>query len=166
MSQANDKATPALYLSFTLAHQAFGIPIQVVREIVQLPKITEVPETAESIAGIIRLRDKVIPVVDLRKKFNLPVTPYSRETCVIVVDSSEGLVAMIVDTVASVLSFEAQNLEVAPSLIRGKSDSAILGIGKTAEQVYILVDVSKAVEKAKIHHIEDLSRLELNAKAS
>lgn len=144
------------YLTFTLNQQLFGIPIQVVREINQLPEITPVPQAPEAVAGVINLRDKMIPVVDLRRKFDLPVQNYSRETCVIVVDGKQGQVAAIVDTVASVLPLSEAQIEAPPSLVQQNETSPILGLARAGQQVIVLLNMAILVDQDFIDEVTDL----------
>jgi purine-binding chemotaxis protein CheW len=144
------------YLTFTLNQQLFGIPIQVVREINQLPEITPVPQAPEAVAGVINLRDKMIPVVDLRRKFDLPAKDYSRETCVIVVDGKQGQVAAIVDTVASVLPLSQAQIEAPPSLVQQSETSPILGLARTGQQVIVLLNMAVLVDQDFIDEVTDL----------
>lgn len=154
------------YLTFTLNQQLFGIPIEVVREINQLPEITPVPQAPKAVAGVINLRDKVIPVVDLHRKFNLPLREYSRETCVIVVDGLQGQVAAIVDTVASVLPLGAHQIEAVPSLVQNTSSAAtILGLARSGHQVIVLLNMSLVVDRDFIHEFTDLGPLKGRAAA-
>jgi purine-binding chemotaxis protein CheW len=144
------------YLTFTLNQQLFGIPIQVVREINQLPEITPVPQAPEAVAGVINLRDKMIPVVDLRRKFDLPAKDYSRETCVIVVDGKQGQVAAIVDTVASVLPLSQAQIEAPPSLVQQSETSPILGLARAGQQVIVLLNMAVLVDQDFIDEVTDL----------
>ncbi|HET9239726.1 MAG TPA: chemotaxis protein CheW [Oligoflexus sp.] len=144
------------YLTFTLNQQLFGIPIQVVREINQLPEITPVPQAPEAVAGVINLRDKMIPVVDLRRKFDLPVQAYSRETCVIVVDGKQGQVAAIVDSVASVLPLSQAQIEAPPSLVQQSQSSPILGLARAGQQVIVLLNMAVLVDQDFIDEVTDL----------
>lgn len=151
-----------LYLTFTLNQQMFGIPIEAVREINQLPEITPVPNTPDCVAGVINLRDRVVPVVDLRRKFNLPTQNYTRATCVIVVDGRQGLVAAIVDTVASVLALRQQQIEAPPLLVQNASSiPVILGLAKASSQVVVLLNIALVVDQESIHEIMDLGPLKL-----
>jgi purine-binding chemotaxis protein CheW len=144
------------YLTFTLNQQLFGIPIQVVREINQLPEITPVPQAPSAVAGVINLRDKMIPVVDLRRKFDLPVQDYSRDTCVIVVDGKNGQVAAIVDTVASVLPLGQDQIEAPPSLVQNSEASPILGLARAGQQVIVLLNMAVLVDQDFIDEVTDL----------
>jgi purine-binding chemotaxis protein CheW len=146
------------YLTFTLNQQLFGIPIEMVREINQLPPITPVPQAPEAVAGVINLRDKMIPVVDLRCRFNLPVQDYNRETCVIVVDGRQGQVATIVDTVASVVPLSRDHMEAPPSLLQNAASApVILGLARSGQQVIVLLNMNLLVDQDFIHEVTDLN---------
>jgi len=151
------------FLTFTLNQQIFGISIDVVREINQLPEITPVPNAPHCVAGVINMRDKVVPVVDLRRKFNLPLRDYSRDTCVIVVDGHQGQVAIIVDTVASVLPLRQEQIEAAPPLVQNKaSEAIILGLAKAGQQVLVLLNIGLLIDQESIHEVTDLGPLKLS----
>ncbi len=154
------------YLTFTLNQQIFGIPIEFVREINQLPEITPIPNTPACVAGVINLRDKVVPVIDLRRKFNIAEISHTRETCVIVVDSRQGQVAIIVDTVASVVPFANDQIELPPALLQEPESNFILGLGKVGKQVLVLLDIMQVLDRDNIHKITDLSRLSLEHQAA
>jgi len=154
------------YLTFTLNQQIFGIPIEFVREINQLPEITPIPNTPACVAGVINLRDKVIPVIDLHCKFKVAEIPPTRETCVIVIDSRQGQVAIIVDTVASVIPFANDQIELPPALIQEPESSFILGFGKLGNQVLVLLDIMQVLDRDNIHQITDLSKLSLPHEAA
>ncbi len=154
--QKSQSALQGLYLTFTLNQQTFGMSIEAVREINQLPEITPVPNTPVCVAGVINLRGKVVPVVDLRRKFNLHQKGFSRDTCVIIVEGHQGQVAAIVDSVASVVNFTRENIEIPPTLIQDASSDAILGLGKAGQEVVILLDIARAVDTDQIHSITAL----------
>lgn len=150
------------FLTFTLNQQIFGISIDVVREINQLPEITPVPNAPHCVAGVINLRDKVVPVLDLRRKFNLPLIDYTRDTCVIVVDGHQGKVAIIVDTVASVLPLRQEQIEAPPALVQNsESHAIILGLAKTGHGVLVLLNIGLLVDQESIHQVTDLGALRL-----
>lgn len=145
------------YLTFTLNQQKFGIAIELVREINQLPTITPIPNSPACVAGVINLRDKVVPVIDLRRKFNLQEKAYTRDTCVIVVDSHQGQVAAIVDAVASVVPFRKEQIEAPPGLVQNASAAlSILGLGKLGQEVVVLLNIAQLVDQESIHQITDL----------
>ncbi|HYX38176.1 MAG TPA: chemotaxis protein CheW [Oligoflexus sp.] len=160
MMSKDNLAREGQYLTFTLNRQTFGIAIAVVREINQLPNVTPIPNAPACVAGVINLRDKVLPVIDLRRKFNLPAQDYTRETCVIVVDGQQGQVAIIVDSVASVLPLRRDQIEAAPALVQiGVSATPILGLAKVGDHVMVLLNVACLVDQDTIHEVTDLAHL-------
>ncbi|MBI5233620.1 MAG: purine-binding chemotaxis protein CheW, partial [Deltaproteobacteria bacterium] len=113
------KDTVFQLVAFKVGKEEFSIPITKVQEIIRMPEITKVPRTPDFVEGVINLRGKVIPVVDLRKRFGLDVSEKSSDTRVIVVDSSGKIVGFMVDAVTEVLRLSASTVEPAPSLIGG-----------------------------------------------
>lgn len=155
---ANHSDTSALegkYLTFVLNHEEYGLEILKVREIIGLMEITPVPQTPAFIKGIINLRGKVIPVIDLRLKFGMPEAEYTKETCIIVVNIDNRLMGIIVDTVSEVLDINAKDIEPAPSLGSSIKTDFILGMGKIKGKVKILLGIDKVLsleELAMLHH--------------
>src|SRR4051812_5909453 len=107
----NADAKPGQYLTFMLNTQAYGVPIGSVREINRVVEITVVPQTPFFVAGVMNLRGRVIPVVDLRLRFNFPATPHTRHTCIIVVEGTQGQFGAIVDSVIGVVDFADNQIE-------------------------------------------------------
>lgn len=155
---ANHSDTSTLegkYLTFVLNHEEYGLEILKVREIIGLMEITPVPQTPAFIKGIINLRGKVIPVVDLRLKFGMPEAEYTKETCIIVVNIDNRLMGIIVDTVSEVLDINAKDIEPAPSLGSSIKTDFILGMGKIKGKVKILLGIEKVLaleELAMFNH--------------
>jgi len=145
---ANNPETNSLegkYLTFILNNEEYGLEILKVREIIGVMDITPVPQTPSFIKGIINLRGKVIPVVDLRLKFVMPEIEYTKETCIIVVDISNRLMGIIVDTVSEVLDIAAKDIEPTPSLGSDIKTDFILGMGKIKGKVQILLDIDRVL---------------------
>lgn len=136
------------YLLFNLGEEVYGIPITHVINIIELQKITEVPDTPAYIRGVINLRGSVIPVMDLRLRFQLPERAYDDRTCIIIVKVSEKSVGFICDTVAEVHDIPAQDIE-APLHFRKNQDQVryISGLGKVGEDVRILLDVERVLSE-------------------
>lgn len=128
------------YLSFQLASETYAVPIKTVSEIIGLSEITHVPNLPGYMRGIINLRGKVLPVMDLRSKFSLPETQYTRETCIVIVDVWTRKIGLIVDTVREVLDFRASNIEPAPDIGGHAHTQCLIGIGKLSDRVVILVE--------------------------
>lgn len=128
------------YLTFNLAEEEYGLEILTVREIIGIMDITRVPQTANFMKGVINLRGKIIPVIDLRAKFGLSRATYNDQTCIIVVDVGIPM-GIIVDTVQEVHDIPEANIEPAPELGASVDTSFILGMGKVNNSVKILLDI-------------------------
>ena len=137
------------YLTFTLAEEEYGIGILKVKEIIGIMAITTVPQTPEYMKGVINLRGKVIPVLDLRLKFNMHHKEYDERTCIIVVEvqgqTAPVQVGMVVDSVSEVLNVAAGEIEPPPSLGSSSETENILGMAKVKGEVKILLDVDRVV---------------------
>jgi len=132
------------YLTFHLDNEEYGLEILKVREIINIMDITSVPQTSDFVEGVINLRGKVIPVVDLRSKFELSRIEYNDQTCIIVVDVGT-MMGIIVDTVQEVYDIPSTNIEPPPQLGGTVDTSFILGMGKVKEDVKILLDIDKVL---------------------
>ncbi len=137
------------YLTFALDRETYGLEILKVQEIIQMQDITVVPNMPGFIRGVINLRGKVIPVIELRSKFGLETTEDTEKTCIIVVQvrsrSGEVTMGIIVDEVSEVLDIAAASLEEAPSFGRGVDTDFIRGMGKINKTVVILLDIDKVL---------------------
>jgi purine-binding chemotaxis protein CheW len=129
------------FLSFRIEKEDFGIEIKYVTEIIVMQKITEVPNTLPFIKGVINLRGKVIPVMDIRERFNLETRTYDDRTCIVVVDVNETAVGLIVDTVNEVIDIPDEKKDPPPSTHAGFENTYINGMGKIGNRVMILLDV-------------------------
>ncbi len=135
------------YLTFNLGLEEYGIGILKIKEIIGLMPITPVPQTPSYIKGVINLRGKVIPVVDLRLKFGMERKDYTDKTCIIVVEikGERGfmLVGIIVDSVSEVLNIKAGDIEETPIFGGGFENNYILGMAKMNGGVKILLDIDR-----------------------
>lgn len=132
------------YLTFKLAHEEYGVEILKVREIIGVMDITAVPQMPVYMKGVINLRGKVIPVVDLRLKFGMEEIDHSEQTCIIVVDVGKEI-GIVVDTVSEVLDIKNKNIEPPPSLGGSVNTEFILGMGKVGGDVKILLDINQVL---------------------
>lgn len=130
------------YLTFVMGKEVYGIDIRVVIEIIGIQAITEVPEVPEYVQGIINLRGKIIPVVDMRLRFKKEFREYNDRTCVIVIDVNGVLIGLIVDGVAEVLTIPEKDV-VPPPQLKSVQNHYIRGIGKTGDNVSLLLDWDK-----------------------
>jgi len=137
------------YLTFRLAEVEYAIEILKVKEIIKLMPITDVPRMPGYVRGVINLRGKVIPVVDLRTKFGLMSIDDTEETCIIVVDVAQDgqstMTGILVDTVCEVLEIAAEQIEKTPSIGTAIDIDFIMGMGKIDDDVKILLDVVKVL---------------------
>jgi purine-binding chemotaxis protein CheW len=145
------------YLTFTLAKEEYGIGILKIREIIGMMPITSVPETADYVKGVINLRGKVIPVIDLRLRFGIPKIGYTERTCIIVVEIAgpTGTVSMgvVVDSVSEVLNIKGADIEDTPSFGTRLNTDYILGMAKVGKSLKILLDIEKALTSAEMEFL-------------
>lgn len=137
------------YLSFHLGREEFAIQVLKVREIMGIQDITAVPQTPDCLKGVINLRGKVIPVVDLRLKFGLPELEYSQRTCIIVVQiqgsGTSLLMGVVVDGVSEVLNLTGTDIEDTPDFGQGVATPYLLGMAKVKGKVKILLDIDQVL---------------------
>jgi purine-binding chemotaxis protein CheW len=126
------------YMTFVLGEETYGIEIKFVTEIIGMQPVTALPHVPEHIKGIINLRGKMIPIIDMRIKFGKEPIPYNERTCVVVIDTGEVSVGLIVDQVAEVLAI--QEGEIAPPPDTGRQNKYISGIGKTDDGIKLLLN--------------------------
>ncbi len=149
------------YLTFTLADEEYGIGILKVKEIIGMMAITSVPRTPDFVQGVINLRGKVIPVVDLRLKFDMESIPYSERTCIIVVeidsDSETVLIGIVVDAVSEVLNIQKEEIEESQTFGTKLDTDYILGMAKMEGGVKILLDIDKVLNQQEVKQLEKVS---------
>ena len=154
--------TTGKYLTFALEKEEYGIGILKVKEIIGMMPITSVPRTPDFVKGVINLRGKVIPVIELRSKFGMASIPYSERTCIIVVevDSQETTVpiGIVVDSVSEVLNILEKEIEDAPAFGTKMNTAYILGMAKTEGGVKILLNIDKVLSGDEIMAIENASK--------
>ncbi|MCP4687278.1 MAG: purine-binding chemotaxis protein CheW [Desulfobacterales bacterium] len=142
------------YLTFTLADEEYGIGILKIKEIIGMMPVTSVPQTPEFVKGVINLRGKVIPVMDLRLRFGMESIDYTDRTCIIVVEieSETGtiLIGIVVDSVSEVLNIKAEDTEDAPAFGARLNTDYILGMAKTEGGVKILLDIDKVLSAEEV----------------
>src|SRR5581483_2479458 len=146
------------YLTFKLGQEEFGVRVIKVREIMGVQEITAVPQTPDYLKGVINLRGKVIPVVDLRLKFRLDAMEYTQRTCIIVVqvpgEAAPIQVGLVVDAVSEVVNLVAADIEDTPDFGEKLSTPFILGMAKLKGKVKILLDIDRVVSAHEISGFE------------
>jgi purine-binding chemotaxis protein CheW len=144
------------YLTFNIGEEVFGVEIEYVTEIIGLQPVTKVPESADYIKGIINLRGKIIPVVDVRLKFKKEAVEYTDRTCIIVIDTEELIAGLIVDEVSEVLTIGDQDIAPPPNYKTGIKNRYIQGIGKVGGEVKLLLDCKRLFDEKEIQAISEI----------
>jgi purine-binding chemotaxis protein CheW len=142
------------YLTFQLANRAYGVPIASVREINRMTEITPVPKTPVYLSGVMNLRGKIVPVVDLRIKLGLEVQGPTRSTCIVVIESEGRLMGVIVDAVSSVIELSAAQVEPAPELGESTRLRYVIGMGKYEDDLVILLDVAATLSQQEMEQAQ------------
>lgn len=152
---------PGKYLTYRLGIEQYGIEIGKVQEIIGLMPMTRVPRTPDSVRGVINLRGKVIPVVDLRRKFNLDNIEDTRKTCIIVMHLAQSdhtilTLGVVVDEVSEVAEFSSDQLQPQPAFGAKVMANLILGIGRIGERVVLILDADNLVTPEEISVIDTM----------
>ena len=146
------------YLTFSMANEEYGIGILQIREIIGMMPITSVPQTPEFVKGVINLRGKVIPVIDLRLRFNMDSIDYNERTCIIVVEilgqSATVQVGIVVDSVSEVLNIKQDEIEDTPTFGTSLNTDFILGMAKMEGGVKILLDIDQVLTSDELSLLE------------
>lgn len=145
MERIQEGDSQTLYLTFAVGEEDYGLEISVVTEIINVQTITEVPELPAYIKGIINLRGKIIPVMDVRIRFNKEQQEYDDRTCIVVVDAQGTGIGLIVDTVRGVMNIGDEEITDPASHKSGYENRYIRGIGKTQQGVKLLLNLERLV---------------------
>ena len=151
------------YMTFKSGNEYFGLKIQYVNEIIQIQAITKVPETENYIKGLINLRGKIIPVIDVRLRFGQEAFEYNDRTCIIVVDVKATTVGLIVEKIAEAVEIKDENILPPPSI--GRVDKGhnkyVYGIGKVGESVKLLLDPDKLLNDEDLSVVEGANEMNM-----
>lgn len=128
------------FLTFSVGEESYGIAINHVTEIIGIQEITEVPGMPDYVKGIINLRGKIIPVIEVRLRFKKKSIPYNDRTCIIVIDVKDISIGLIIDSVSEVINIDDENIVPPPSLKTGFHNNYVKGIGKVSNEVKLLLD--------------------------
>ena len=146
------------YLTFTLAEEEYGIGILKIKEIIGMMPITSVPQTPEFVKGVINLRGKVIPIIDLRLRFGMEEMEYTERTCIIVVEiqshSGTIMIGIVVDSVSEVLNIKGEDIEDTPAFGKKLNTEYILGMAKMEGGVKILLDIDRVLSTEEIEALD------------
>ena len=133
-------------VSFNIGTEEFGVDILKVQEINRMVEITKVPQAPHYVEGVINLRGKVIPIVDLRKRFSLELKEHDKNTRIVVVDIGGNIMGLVVDAVSEVLRLPANTIEPPPEIVTGINSEYIKGVAKLDDRLLIFLDLSKVID--------------------
>ncbi len=146
------------FLTFELGNEEYGVEILKVKEIIGIMNITTVPQTPDYMKGVINLRGKVIPVLDLRLKFSMQEEEHTQETCIIVVEVNNTLIGIVVDRVSEVLEIKKEEIEAAPSFGQAIDTKFIMGLGKAKGKIIILLDIEKVLSSEELELVGQMAK--------
>jgi purine-binding chemotaxis protein CheW len=138
------------YLTFSIGSETYGFEIKYVTEIIGIQEITEIPELPHYVKGIINLRGKIIPVMDVRLRFKKEARAYNDRTCIVVIDIQDSSIGLVVDHVSEVMRIPAENIAPPPAAKTGFHNRYIKGIGKVGVEVKLLLDCDKLLNDEEI----------------
>jgi purine-binding chemotaxis protein CheW len=142
-------------VGFRIGRETFGLPIGMVREIVRVPEITSVPNAPEYIEGVINLRGRIIPVVDLRKRFGEKVVEASKKNRIVVVELETRAIGLIVNSASEVLKIPPSEIEAPHTVFQEGELNYITGVGKLRGRLVMLLDLSKILQRGELRRLED-----------
>jgi purine-binding chemotaxis protein CheW len=151
-------------VGFRIGNETFGVRIASVREIVRVPEITSVPSAPETVEGVINLRGKIIPVMDLRKRFGHVDIQPDKKNRILVVELQNKLIGLIVNAASEVLKIPPSEIEAPGSVFAEGESSYVTGVGKLKGRLIILLDVSKLLHQQEVKKLEEAADLVGTAK--
>ena len=134
-------------VTFSIGDEEFGVDILKVQEIISTMEITKVPRAPEFVEGVINLRGKVIPIIDLRKRFGMETRQHDKDTRIIVIEINKMIVGFVVDSVSEVLRISADTVEPPPPVVAGLESEYIKGVGKLADRLLIMLDLDRLLSR-------------------
>ena len=159
MSENDTMTSERQLVVFDLDTEAYGVDIGAVREIIRLLQITRVPRAPEFIEGVVNLRGKVIPVLDLRTRFGMPRADRTEENRIVVVDVGGRDIGMVVDAVTEVSRIPASSIEPPSAVITTEDSGYITGIVKSDEKLIILLDIGRVITDREATQLADATEL-------
>jgi len=151
--EINEDTQEGKYLTFDVGKEEYGLEIRYVTEIIGMQNITSLPDVPNYVKGVINLRGKVIPVVDVRLRFNFEEREYDERTCTIVININDINVGLIVDSVREVMNISDSQIDPPPKVQKGAESRFIKGLGKVNDSVKIILDVNKFLFEEELEKI-------------
>jgi len=149
------------YLIFRLGNEDYGIEVRYIIEIIGIQKITEVPDTPEFLMGVINLRGRIIPIIDVRTRFNLKFREYSERTCIVIVNFNDTNIGLVVDGVSEVQTIPEANVELPPKTNKGSKSRFVQGMGKVGKQVKIILNLERFLNDDELEQIQEIQEKKL-----
>jgi purine-binding chemotaxis protein CheW len=144
-------------VGFRVGQQSFGVPISVIHEIVRVPEITAVPDSPDFVEGVINLRGKIVPVVDLRKRFGEKTITCNRKNRILVSESEGKLVGLIVDAASEVLKISESEIDPPPQVLEQRELNYVTGLGKLDGRLIILIDLNKTLRRGELRRLDEVA---------
>jgi purine-binding chemotaxis protein CheW len=148
-----DAGEPLQLVSFNVGSEEFGVDVLKVQEINRMVEITRVPQAPRYVEGVINLRGRVIPIIDLRKRFNLESREHDKNTRIVVVDIDGNSIGLVVDSVSEVLRLPSSCIEPPPEIVASINSDYVKGVAKLEDRLLISLDLSKVVDIGKVSTI-------------
>jgi purine-binding chemotaxis protein CheW len=142
-------------VGFRIGRETFGLPISIVREIVRVPEITAVPNAPDYIEGVINLRGRIIPVVDLRKRFGEEVEAASKKHRIVVVEMESRRIGLLVNSASEVLKIPPSEIEAPHNVFQEGELNYITGVGKLRGRLVILLDLNKVLQRGELRSLDE-----------
>jgi purine-binding chemotaxis protein CheW len=146
------------FLTFLLGQEIYGLPIKKAKEIIGMMEITHIPKTQGYIKGVINLRGKIIPIVDLRLRFGMAEKEFTDRTCIIVIEvaanDNQRLAGIVVDTVSEVVNIQKGEIEPPPEYGAQIEGSFLMGLGKIKDKVILILDFEKILNREELAHLK------------
>lgn len=162
-SISEDSNEKGKFMTFKSGNEYFGLAIQYVNEIIQMQEITAIPETEDYIMGLINLRGKVVPVIDVRLRFKQKPLEYNDRTCIIVINVKSAVVGLIVEKIAEVVEIKEDNILPPPKIGHDKAQNKyVYGIGKVGNAVKLLLDPDKLLNDEDLSVVEQANDMSVD----
>jgi len=142
-------------VGFRVGRETFGVPIDLVHEIVRVPEITAVPDSPACVEGVINLRGKIISIVDLRKRFGEKVVTHTKKNRILVVEIDAKMVGLVVDAASEVLKLPQESISPPPNVFAEDDVQYVTGVGKLGERLILMVDLQKVLDKGELRRVGD-----------
>jgi purine-binding chemotaxis protein CheW len=160
----NEAVAEVQMVVFKLEKEEFAVDIHQVKEVLKMSRVTPLPQSAHYIEGVINLRGEVIPVVDLRKRFELPEGERAEQTRIIIVEIQDSNVGLIVDSVSEVLRLSSSAIQSPPERVAGTRTDLIKGVGKVADRLLIVLNLDKILATEEVIFLEEVALDKLSHK--